>query len=125
MSARICWHKEEFTAEDAEKNKGRTPMKNTPWIAATAFLCILCGEVSASSPSLGGVSPRGGQRGTDLELTLGGNNLSDAQEVLFYSPGIAVTKLTVVNNTQVKVAVKIGPECRLGEHPLPLRSETP
>lgn len=81
-------------------------------------------DVFAASPSLGSVQPRGGQRGADVTFILGGGNLADAQEVIFYSPGIAVTKLEVVNANQVKAAVKIAPDCRLGEHALRVRTAT-
>src|SRR5262245_22489979 len=78
----------------------------------------------ASSPSLGGISPRGGQRGTELAVFFSGARLSDAQEILFYSPGFAVSKLEVVNDNQVKATVVIAPDCRLGEHPMRVRTAT-
>jgi hypothetical protein len=78
----------------------------------------------AASPSLGSVQPRGAQRGTDANFVLGGGNLADAQEVVFYYPGITVSKLEVVNAGQAKVAVKIAADCRLGEHPLRVRTAT-
>ncbi len=87
-------------------------------------LC-LCGSNSfAASPVLGGVAPRGAQRGTDAVLFLNGARLSDAKEVLLYSPGVSVAKLEVVNDTQVKVTAKIAADCRLGEHALRLRTAT-
>jgi hypothetical protein len=92
-------------------------------LSALCSLC-LCGELLAASPSLGSVQPRGAQRGTDVTLMLGGGNLADAQEVVFYSPGIAVTKLEVVNAGQLKATVKIAPDCRLGEHSLRVRTAT-
>jgi hypothetical protein len=78
----------------------------------------------AASPSLSGIAPRGGQRGTDLVVSFNGARLSDAKEILFYYPGIAVTKLEVVNDAQVKATVKIAPDCRLGEHAMRLRTAT-
>jgi hypothetical protein len=50
-----------------------------------------------------------------------GGNLADAQEVLYFSPGFTTTKLEVVNPNQVKVTVKIAPECQLGEHAMRIR----
>jgi hypothetical protein len=94
----------------------------------TAFLfsslcsLCLCGELFASSPSLGGIQPRGVQRGTDAVLLFNGARLSDAQELLFYSPGFSVSKLEVVNDNQVKATVKIAPDCRLGEHAARIRA---
>src|SRR5690242_4588762 len=78
----------------------------------------------AASPSLGSVQPRGAQRGTDAVFTLSGGALADAQEVVFYSPGFTVTKLDVVNPNQLKVAIKIAPDARLGEHALRVRTAT-
>jgi hypothetical protein len=78
--------------------------------------------VSASSPSLGIILPRGAQRGTELALTFNGARLSDAQEILLYEPGITVTKLQVVNDGQVKATVKLAPDCRLGEHAMRVRT---
>src|SRR3954468_23412694 len=71
---------------------------------------------SGASPVLGGVSPRGGQRGTEVTFTFSGARLGDAKEILFYSPGFSVTKLTPVNDSSVQAVVKIAPDCRLGEH---------
>src|SRR5215475_1025294 len=92
-------------------------------LSALCSLC-LCGELFSASPSLGSVQPRGAQRGTDAVFTLSGGNLADAQEVVFYSPGLTVAKLEVVNATQVKATVKIAPDARLGEHALRVRTAT-
>src|SRR5262249_24489955 len=62
---------------------------------------------NAASPSLGGIQPRGAQRGTDAVLTFSGARLADAQEVLIYYPGITVKKLEVVNDATLKVTVGI------------------
>src|SRR5262245_24964493 len=78
----------------------------------------------ASSPTLGGISPKGGQRGTETTVLFIGARLGDAQEVPWYSPGITVTKLEVVNDSQVKATVKIAPDARLGEYAARLRTAT-
>jgi hypothetical protein len=88
------------------------------------FVCFVVGSSFGASPVLGGVSPRGFQRGTDAVFILGGGRLADAQEVLFYTTGFSVTKLEVVNDSQVKATVKIAPDCRLGEHCLRVRTAT-
>lgn len=79
-------------------------------------------RLSASAPELGGISPRGGQRGTEVVLSFNGARLSDAQEILFYTSGFEVKKLQVVNDNQVKVTVRIASDCRLGEHAMRLRA---
>jgi hypothetical protein len=53
-----------------------------------------------------------------------GARLTDAQEILFYSPGFSVSKLEVVNDNQVKATVQIAPDCRLGEHAIRVRTAT-
>jgi hypothetical protein len=91
-------------------------------LVSLCVLCGLCGESFAASPSLGGVQPRGAQRGTEAVLTFSGGRLTDAQEVLVYYPGITVKKLEVVNDGALKVTVAIAPDCRLGEHVFRVRT---
>lgn len=81
-------------------------------------------SVFAASPSLGIIQPRGAQRGTDAIFTFNGGNLADAQEIVFYSPGLSVTKLEVVNAGQVKATIKIAADARLGEHAARIRTAT-
>jgi hypothetical protein len=90
-------------------------------ICLTAVLS-LSGVVSASSPTVAVAQPRGVTRGTDANIIINGNNLADAKELFFYSPGLTVTKFEVVNNTQVKAAIKIAPETILGEHSYRVRT---
>ncbi len=94
------------------------------FLLSICVLCVLCGEMFAASPSLGGIQPRGAQRGTEAVLTFSGGRLADAQEVLVYYPGITVKKLEVVNAAQLKVTVAIAPDCRLGEHAFRVRTAT-
>lgn len=91
-------------------------------VLALCSLC-LCGEsLLAASPQLVNIQPRGAQRGAELVLLFNGTNLADAQEVFAYDPGITVKKVEVVNPTQVKVAVAVAADCRLGEHAFRLRT---
>lgn len=53
------------------------------WMLSPALL-------QAAGPRLNDVLPHGGQRGTEVDLTLGGINLSDAQELLLYDSGMEV-----------------------------------
>jgi hypothetical protein len=91
---------------------------------ALCALGILAGQSPAASPVLGGIQPRGAQRGTEAILTFAGGRLADAQEVLVYYPGITVKKLEVVNDAQLKVTVAIAADCRLGEHAFRVRTAT-
>ncbi len=106
-----------------------------------AFSGVLTTAVSteAASPTLSTVLPRGGQRGTELEVTLRGARLADAQEILYHrargeSAGQGRAGATLGIETislkpdeggqQVKAKLRILPNCRLGEHALRLRTAT-
>jgi hypothetical protein len=82
----------------------------------------LAGVAPAMAPQLNIIEPRGGQRGTEQVVQFLGARLSDAREIISYSPGFTVSKLEVVNDTNVKATVKIAPDCRLGEHAFRLRT---
>src|SRR5262245_53217412 len=96
----------------------------TPILALGLGLLLTASSVHAASPVLGGISPRGGQRGTETIFFLGGARLGDAKELLFYSPGFSVSKLEVVNDTQVKATVKIAADVNPGEYALRVRTAT-
>src|SRR5688500_5701535 len=86
-----------------------------------AVLLLFGGGAHGASPALSTVLPRGAQRGTEIELTLAGDRLADAQELLFYRSGITVKKLTATTQ-QVKVQAAIAPDAPLGEHALRVRT---
>ena len=56
-------------------------------LATLVFLFLITPSTQAASPSLGALRPVGGQRGTELEITLSGARLGDAQEIIYYQPG--------------------------------------
>ena len=90
------------------------------WLLVPALASI----ASAASPSLGSIRPMGAQRGTEVEVTLSGARLGDAQEILFYQPGISTLSLEKVDDNNVKAKLKIEPDARLGFYDLRLRTAT-
>jgi hypothetical protein len=82
-------------------------------------------------------TPRGGQRGTTVEVLLEGMYLGDPREILFYRPGIQAIDLEVLPprefpehlhgmgmiKERVRCKFVIAPDCPLGEHPLRLRTK--
>ena len=68
----------------------------------------------AASPSLGAIRPVGGQRGTELEITLSGARLGDAQEIIYYQPGITTVSLKKLDDNNVRAKIKIAPDCVAG-----------
>ena len=85
-------------------------------------LLCLASAAYATSPKLASITPTGAQRGTEVELRLAGSRLDDAQELVFYEPGISVLKLDASKTNLVKAQIKIAPDCALGEHHLRIRT---
>ena len=82
---------------------------------AIVLLSVLAACGSAASPRLNLILPRGIQRGAEHVITFHGTNLGDAEEVLFYEPGIDVIKVESSGN-EAKATVQVAADCRLGEH---------
>ena len=91
---------------------------------AAACLAAFVGVASALAvaPNFTAISPAGGQRGTTVEVTLRGERLADAQEMFFYSPGIALEKITDAKDKEVKAIFQIARDCALGEHAVRIRT---
>lgn len=89
-----------------------------------ALVAVVAGTASAfaSSPVLSNIIPRGGQRGTDVEVQFNGQRLEDAQELMIYEPGIEVAEFAVVNDKQVKAKLKIAADCVLGTKHIRVRT---
>ncbi len=89
-----------------------------------AFLIFLVTSLSLSAftPDLARVEPRGGKRGSEVEIRLLGNRLYEPQEILLYHKGITVKSLTKGKDHKSATAVlTIAPDAPLGEHPMRLR----
>jgi hypothetical protein len=93
-------------------------------ILTTALILLAAATAQASSPQLRALKPLGGQRGTEVEVTFSGGRLKDAQELMFYQPGITVAKLEAVDDATVKATLRIAPDCALGLHEFRLRTAT-
>jgi hypothetical protein len=90
-----------------------------------AFLAVTTGSMAeAASPRLTAVRPVGGQRGTELEVHFTGQRLGDAQEILFYQPGISASKIEKVDDNHVKALLKIDGTAALGQVDLRVRTAT-
>jgi hypothetical protein len=103
---------------------GRSNIMLRAGLATFAILSAFSGAAFADSPAVGKVLPRGGQRGTEVDVTLTGAQLKDAQEIFFYKPGIEVVKLEAASDSSVKVRFKIAADAAPGEYPLRLRTAT-
>ncbi len=90
-----------------------------PWLVVGAGFAV---SAVASDPSVTALSPSGFQRGTEVEVSFSGARLADAQELMFYSPGIQVTQLTAEQDNLVKAKLSIASDCRMGIHAVRLRA---
>ncbi len=95
-----------------------------PIFSALFVLTFLAAPAMAVSPAIRGIKPVGGQRGTEVVVTLTGQRLTDAKELLFYQPGISVAKMEVGKDGRVAVTLKIAADAPLGLHDFRLRTAT-
>jgi hypothetical protein len=79
-----------------------------------AFAAALSASASAQFPILDSVIPRGGQRGTEIDVVLRGKKLGGARALLFGPGGIEVLSLEVVKDGQLAVRLAIAPDAELG-----------
>lgn len=106
-------------------------MRRRPTLVSAFLIALVVASSSASAanPRLRQILPHGGQRGTEVKLTLLGANLADAEELMLYDRGLEVVSLTIPEDEQRKgreldVVVRIAPDCALGSQRLRLRSAT-
>jgi len=70
--------------------------------------------------------PRGGSRGTSVDVVISGQYMQDPKEIVFYSPGIRATNIKpgAKPAEEVKARFEIAADCTPGEHILRLRTST-
>lgn len=83
---------------------------------------MLAGPALAQFPQLSRVLPRGGQRGTTVEVTLTGRRLATARELLVTPGGVAVEALTPDGDGKVVARLALAPDAPLGPRALWLRT---
>ena len=94
------------------------------WALALIAVAIASSAAQAGIPQLRSMAPQGAERGTEVEITLAGSDLADAQEILLYYPGVTVTEMEAVDDKKIKAKFQFDAECRLGIHALRVRSAT-
>jgi hypothetical protein len=96
-------------------------------LARTAAVgaALLATAAMASEPLIRTLVPPGGQRGTEVELRLRGQQLGNPQELLFYATGIQAVSVDAPekrDGNMVIVKLAIAADCPLGSHALRLRT---
>ncbi|MBT7406348.1 MAG: peptidase, partial [Opitutae bacterium] len=89
-----------------------------PAIMCSGFL------VHAAEPIISNVLPRGGQAGSEMEVTISGNRLKDSKEIFFYGKGITAFDVNATNDKSVQAKFKISKDAELGQHELRLRAKS-
>jgi hypothetical protein len=101
-----------------------THHRTTILVAFTSIVALSAGVLFAAAPEIERFMPRGGRRGTEVEVILSGQRLGDARGLLFYEPGISVKSLEVLPDKRVKTRLALAGDCPLGPHALRLQSAT-
>jgi hypothetical protein len=99
-------------------------MRASHLLRAFSVLVLATAVATASTPTLARIFPRGGQLGTELDVTFSGERLKDVQGLFLYKPGLEALKIEAVSDGSVKVRLKIAADAPLGEHPIRLRTST-
>jgi len=96
-------------------------MKASLVFAGLALWTCVC---QAASPEIDRFAPRGGRRGTEVDVVFSGQRLGDARGLLFYELGIAVKRLDVLPDRRVKARLALAGDCPLGPHALRMQTAT-
>jgi len=80
--------------------------------------CFLAASAFAGTPRVSFIYPAGIQRGSEIEVTCSGQNLSDARTFVFDEPGFESQIEKLETNAKFTAKIKAGPNVRLGEHTL-------
>ncbi len=91
---------------------------------AALTLAITLAQSSASYPEFLTTKPNGGQRGTDVSLTVTGNRLADFESIIFFSPGFTLKQVVKAENGKVDCVISIAKEVPLGNHLMRLRTKS-
>ena len=97
-----------------------------PYVCAPAFVLVSVwsGAAFAVNASLGNITPRGGARGTEIEVNFHGGNLQDAVGLMFHEPGIELIEITHKEAGRAACRIRIAEDCRLGLHGIRVRTAT-
>jgi hypothetical protein len=116
-------HRQETMRENVTQ---RLPVPTPGWCAhLMLFMTLLMGidgsrvaaqdEVKNNPPQISSVFPQGARGGTQLEVTINGQNLSRTTNIIFSEPGVSA-RLLKTANTRVRVKLEVAPDASIGPH---------
>jgi hypothetical protein len=97
------------------------------FLVAVPVLCVATAD--AAAPRFSNILPRGVQRGQEVEVTISGSNLEDAEELMLYDRGLTVLSLQHPDQADqrgksLKVRLNVAADCPLGTQRLRIRTRT-
>jgi hypothetical protein len=96
-------------------------ISSIPLCLRLVFCLLSLSLLSFAAPVLNLIEPRGGQRGTEVEVHFHGDRLEAASEALFYEAGLTLTPLELKDPKHGVAKLTIAPDAPLGEHSIRLR----
>ncbi|MDP4624970.1 MAG: hypothetical protein NWT08_07515 [Akkermansiaceae bacterium] len=92
----------------------------TFYVRCSSLVLLLASKAFALNP----ISPPGGQRGTDVPITLRDDNITSFQEFITYQPGLELIDLKPdeKDNKSATATLRISPDAALGEHLFRIRT---
>ncbi len=78
----------------------------------------------AAYPTFTATKPNGGQRGTEVKLTVTGSQLKDFESMIFFSPGFTQKSVEKIENGKVELTIAIAPDVPPGNHLMRVRTKT-
>src|SRR5262245_13270689 len=72
-------------------------------------------EVKNTPPQISSVFPQGARCGSQLEVTINGQNLSRTTKIIFSQPGVTA-RLLKTANTNVRIKLEVAPHAAIGPH---------
>ena len=79
-------------------------------------------RVVAAAPTVETIIPGVGPRGGEFTVLMTGGRLKGTRDLLLYDDGISCKKLEVISENEVKATFVVSADCRLGAHPVRLRT---
>ena len=100
-------------------------------LLTSLILLVSAAPALAASPRLSLITPWGGQRGTEIDVSFIGSNLQDAEEIMLYDSGLEVAGMELQKDKEGKsdgkrlnVKFKITEGCPIGVQRMRIRTKT-
>ena len=89
-----------------------------------AFAILLAQNAWCVAPTLANILPRGGARGTAIEVRFVGSNPVDSADRLVHDPGITLVEMKEATGDHATCVLRLAPDCRVGAHAIRVRTLT-